>query len=445
MRIRTLLILGFLTVALFLFIMLYESKTQTTDERREAEKKVFTLDVESITGLEVTRGTGSYALEKKDGEWRITTPIEAPADPSAVQGILSSLQNLSKKRDLPDAADSDYGLENPALSLKIRMGDRSLVVDVGARIPASINYAIKIQDQKGVTIVPNSLYLALEKSVNDFRRRTVFAFDAARVAGLNVKRKNDVLRFEKKNSAWYLKAPFEDRAARTKVNDLIYAILGLKAEEFIDAPDESRLHELGLDSPRYQIDMVNEDGSPVVSFSVDRAREDLNQRFCILYGRNAYYCNDKVWETFAADAKDFVDPKLLVFERWSLTGMTFHSPEETLALSKDPETYTWMIKGKPIEPQNSVDSIVDALAGLEDGGRAGEDAGREMASTLILDWNGGSTSVSRVKADGRSDAVLMKVDDRPGLRKVNRSDWKGIEDSLRGLKMSEASSESPPK
>src|SRR4030095_6019354 len=87
---RTLLILfALLAVIYFLF---FRTKERVSTEKIDA--KLFVADSAKIDKIELVRKTDAITLEKVNGIWRITKPVDYPADTTAVYQILSNLKNF---------------------------------------------------------------------------------------------------------------------------------------------------------------------------------------------------------------------------------------------------------------------------------------------------------------------------------------------------------------
>lgn len=84
------------------------------------DRQVLNVPGDRVQRLEVTRaGSPTVALEKKDNKWSIVSPVEAPADQPAVTRIVRDLSNLRARSLLGAVARSEYGLDNPEITLAL--------------------------------------------------------------------------------------------------------------------------------------------------------------------------------------------------------------------------------------------------------------------------------------------------------------------------------------
>ena len=116
MRPRNLAILCLIVVAVAAYIFLYDRHQMTSDELRERADKVFPeLEPDRVSGLEIRNPHGTFRLTKDAGDWRLLEPIDFPADASAVNGLIRSIENLDVDRTLStdEGELAAYGLDDP--------------------------------------------------------------------------------------------------------------------------------------------------------------------------------------------------------------------------------------------------------------------------------------------------------------------------------------------
>ncbi len=82
--------------------------------------KIVGLDSWEVAGLELTRGGERSALARTDGAWRITGPVDFPADATKVSSLLHDLAALRADRFAePGASPASVGMEAPDLVLRL--------------------------------------------------------------------------------------------------------------------------------------------------------------------------------------------------------------------------------------------------------------------------------------------------------------------------------------
>ena len=111
MNLRGTLALLLIAAGLGLYVWLVEIRgEQSRQAEEEAERRLVTIDPESVTRLELpTRDSERARLVRDGDDWRLEAPIAFPANPAAVRGALRALAEL----------DSTGALESPSADLGV--------------------------------------------------------------------------------------------------------------------------------------------------------------------------------------------------------------------------------------------------------------------------------------------------------------------------------------
>ncbi|MEJ5166885.1 MAG: hypothetical protein WHV67_07640, partial [Thermoanaerobaculia bacterium] len=100
-------------LGLFLFIILYEKKLPTTEERKEREKKIFNIKEENINYLKFESKDLNWEVKKEKEEWKIVKPIEYKGEEFTINNIKRSIVELEKIKEIGSADLKSFGLEEP--------------------------------------------------------------------------------------------------------------------------------------------------------------------------------------------------------------------------------------------------------------------------------------------------------------------------------------------
>ncbi len=263
MQPRTLLMMLGVIVVLGAFIFFYEKDLPSTDERRELEKKVLTVEEDDVEAVVVEWDGKTVRLEKEaaddedengaDRAWRIVEPLQARADRTAVTGLLSSLTGLEKKRTLDDVDRGDVGLDEPDIEVTLvtANGD-DVTLAVGAEVPASSD---RIVGAEGVYQVAGSFVDNLTKDPGDWRDKKLFTATRGDVDRITLSAADHKVLLAKRGEDFWIESPLTDRADDQLSDDLLTGITGLQVATFLDDalldPDL-----LGLDPPRETVEVV---------------------------------------------------------------------------------------------------------------------------------------------------------------------------------------------
>src|SRR5436853_3121661 len=131
------------TLALVIHYRQEHQPAETKDER-----KLVDVEEKDLAKVVITPAGGKrMVLEKSGAEWKLTEPVNAPADTFAVDSLVSGLINL-RARDQVDANDAT-GTANPRYAIELYgSGDKSYKFNVGNRSVVGNNLYVQVQGQK---------------------------------------------------------------------------------------------------------------------------------------------------------------------------------------------------------------------------------------------------------------------------------------------------------
>ena len=229
---------------------------KTTFDLRD--KGVLKLDRDRIDALTITMPAHTVRVAKRDGEWRMAAPIDARADFTTVDGLVSRINTLQMKSIASaEAANlTEYGLDKPAATLGIGSGSSQATLLVGKTAGEGLVYA-KDLARPMVMRIDSSFLDELKKEPGDFRQKDLFDARAFNATGLEIIRKGQTIAFEKtkvknkegqEEEKWRQTAPSAQDVDQAKVDTLLSAVTQARASSFVDATAKT-----GLDNPELAI------------------------------------------------------------------------------------------------------------------------------------------------------------------------------------------------
>ncbi len=139
--------------------------------------------VEDSTRLELESAGQKIAIERKgsaggSAEFQLVAPVREPADPTAVDKLLTALANARALRPVdPGLKSSIFGLENPHLSVTLRTLQTSyeLLVGNAAPAPTGARYvSIKLGSEPAkIVVIDKSVAEDLSVELDAFRQRSI--------------------------------------------------------------------------------------------------------------------------------------------------------------------------------------------------------------------------------------------------------------------------------
>lgn len=232
------------------------------------DKRILDFNDDDVRRIALERGDQATVLVKSDGTWRIEQPAAHAADPAVVRNFLASLRAL-RATDFPseDAADlKPYGLDAPRLTVALSIGaDNAETRLLVGKEGEDKSISVKVGHRPTVFSVGEWSYRDLNKTANDFRDKTVLAFDQAAVSEIELApaEGEPTVLVRGEGGAWSVRGA-DGTADAERVEQLLTGLAGLKGWEIVtDAPAD--LGEYGLATPQLTITLRGADAAPLGS------------------------------------------------------------------------------------------------------------------------------------------------------------------------------------
>lgn len=230
---------------------------KTTFDLRD--KTVLKIDREKVERVEVQTADRTTTFTKQGADWRITAPIDARADFGAVEGIIGRLNTSPMKSiEAGEAKDpkelAKFGLDKPAATVRVISGSSQAGLAIGKSAAEGTVYARDLSRPMIFTI-ESALADELKKPADEFRIKDLFDARAFNTTRLEAVRQGQTLAFEKEKDAWKQVAPGAKAADAAKVEALLAALTGTRANGF-----ETKMAATGLDTPELVVTVKFDDG-----------------------------------------------------------------------------------------------------------------------------------------------------------------------------------------
>ena len=316
-------------------------------EQKEAEgKKLVVLDKDAIAEIALTYPERAVTLKKTEaGKWRITQPVEADADESTVNNLITAVVDAEVKRTLDEVPQdlTVYGLNAPVTKMKLTLKDgKSLpLVSLGKDTPVGFSvYAQKEGEQK-ILLVPQTLRMGLAKEVKDLRDRTILTFTDDEVKKVEIRAADNEVVLNKADGGWRLEKPTSAKADDAEVRTFLANLRSIRAQDFLeDPPLESK--EFGLTPPQLAVTLTigNDNAQKTILLGNEKSDEkggknrylkrgDLEKPLFLVgdwvlrdVGKTATDFRDKTVAQFAQDQAAKVEVKRQDGETFTLTRET---------------------------------------------------------------------------------------------------------------------------
>jgi hypothetical protein len=221
------------------------------------DKTVVKFERDKVDRIVVSGADRTLELAKREGDWRLTRPIEAPADYGAAEGLVGRIQNAQMKSIVTEAAGAAdlrrFGLDKPSLTATVHLGSATAALLIGGPSEEGSVYA-KDASAPLVVTIENSVVDELKKSADDYRRKDLFAFRAYNAGRVEVARDGQTIAFEKvkagdtEEDRWRRTSPNAGDPDKQKMSVFLAKLESVRATSFVEAGSTT-----GLDSPTMSV------------------------------------------------------------------------------------------------------------------------------------------------------------------------------------------------
>ena len=434
-------LLALVALALGAFVYLYEigGDPQRAAEKDEAGRVFSGLDSADMLAIELVTQEGQDArFELREGEWRVTHPVDAPADATALDAISHALTHLPREGDVKSPrALEEYGLGDSARVIRFEVqrtgGVEENTLRIGRSTPVGGHLYVSREGDEGVAFVESYRLNAFNRNLSDLRERRIFGFEVGAVERLvldwsgesegiarervEVKRGDDGL--------WRMTGPVEARADQEAIREVLSNLSFLRAQRF----EDQRTADLdaSLSDPIIKMEWELESGETAiariaVAASADELLVDAGGAGSVVYGIAAERLDD-----FSRTINAYRFKQLASFELVAARRIEFELRSrkdvrgDVVNVSAALEEAGWTSADRSLDPDALSDFVRDLSTLRASDIFADEMGDAERASLGLAE----PASVIRVfgeaGASPLAEIALGRLDDRHGLF-VQRAD-----------------------
>lgn len=240
-------------------------------------KVVLDFDRDKLTRLELDSPKGKVTLVRESGRWRITAPESLPADPVEVGAVLARLRELRAQgflADDPSAIPRYLGRPEVRVTLTVEGASEPttvLLTPSPERRGGQPSAYAAVAGRGPVVLVDAKALPELARSVTDLRDRTLLAgLEPKDVKRIQARGGGKSVVVERTGEAdWKTLEPTRGSARSAKVEDLLYALRGLRWRE-IASPGDQDAAKYGLDAPALEVTLNRADGTEIATVMVGK-------------------------------------------------------------------------------------------------------------------------------------------------------------------------------
>jgi hypothetical protein len=346
--------------------------------RQEATKaKLVDAASDDITSIDLVYPDRTIELRKQDGTWRITGPIQAAADDTAIKSLLGSLTGAEIQKSL-DELPSDlaaFGLDRPDPTVKLATAKGPLPsIAVGKNAAIGGKTYVRIGDQPKVVLTPASIKTALSKQVKDLRDKQLLAFKDDDVTRVDIKPAEGapVALVRKDKEAWVL----EPGDQPTDITEVRSYLSSLRATRAVDFPEGDAAATAGLDTPQLTVTVgLGKDASQSLVIGKETTQGTQKQVFAKRADQpTVVTLGDWSVRTLGKDAWQFRDKTVLGFGSDRVGRVVLERKEGTGATLVHGEPGGWTVENEQQSKGGAIQRFVDDLRELKGSAIAQEPA-----------------------------------------------------------------------
>jgi len=433
MKDRTILILLICIMAVGSFIGIQEYWRYKSQSRAFEQKKLFDLDLNSLTSIQFKSSESVIECAKENGVWLVgdRTQGMGRADVAVVYRMVAVFNQFGKgttitvkELELRGLNASEYGLEPPSKQIIAVDNQGRHTWMVGRATPLGDEVYVKKSDGEEIYTVSSKLLSVIPTDPDQLRNRMLFPGAAAAVKRLEIRGPGGFIRVMKElSSEWRIQQPIVAQADPQEVDAYINSLYMLRIDDFI-ADNVSDLSVYGLQGETRQISVGTSDGSATTLVLGD----DIPGRTGFVYARRAddtsvFALQDDVLQLLGVSANRFRNARILALPKEEISSVTIQRENAKLVLEEEQESGKWKVASPVIWDANigAVASLIDLWSHAVV--TEFDVSTNSLASEWVLEFaSTGSGVTNRIEvlpAGDRKDGLLVRLNREPSVFQIN--------------------------
>lgn len=239
------------------FYYFYEIKGAPEREKmKKKETSVFSISADEIEKMTLKREDANFVFVRKDDTWFIDEPIKAKADQPTLNYFSRAVAE-SKKDVIVEESATDlekYGLEEPAYTIGVSMGDTREVLLLGDQSVDAKYYYGKRQNSPEVFLTESGFKHNLEKSLLGYRDKSIFDFSAENVNKVVLHSPQHHYIFVKKGTKWTTETPRIPHEGSREISLFVSSVCGMKTKSFTEV-NSANLKKFGITDSDFWVEV----------------------------------------------------------------------------------------------------------------------------------------------------------------------------------------------
>ncbi len=426
---KKLLVLSGVFLALLAFVVLFERKEPTSEERAKAAKHLVEVNAEDVVSVLLERpGLPKVELLRHEkNRWSLKGDPGGPADGFAAESLVGDLGRLDVVGEVrTDVDPKEFGLDAPKAKATLTFRDKSVKTFLfGQAIPGTD--ATAASEGARFAAVRAAPLAALTKPVDEYRSHSLFETPSSEITRLTItKGPNTVVvargaKPDRAAGGWKMEKPVADFASDTFVDRLLGDLASERISEFPAIPPGD-LARVGL-APGWATVKLEKGTEVVVTVSFGSAKADTGGKIYAKIGGVVGVVDDRVRESLDTEISAWREGKVLPVDLPALRRVSIAADE--LRAGAERVDGAWRSSGRDI-PARIVEALGSTVARADVKAflpkRSGKSLKEKPLATLELLTEGETPLrvVSFFESPG-PPGVLAEVTGRPEPMLVDRA------------------------
>jgi hypothetical protein len=224
---------------------------------------------------------GEITLQLVNDMWRVTDPIDFPADQRNVHETLKKISEMeieslvSSREDQQETYELD---DNKGVLIELKSGDKLLASFVMGKTASTYRHTYFMKKgSNDIQMVKGSYKYQFNRKLKDWRNKIILEINKEAIESFKLKYPDKVISVTLEDTLWYADDGKEKiRATRKAVDPLINYLSRLRASDFYDISEENP--EPDLSSVDCQIE-ITFDGGKSTSILLKKENEEGKMYF----------------------------------------------------------------------------------------------------------------------------------------------------------------------
>lgn len=246
------------------YLLVIRPQAEIKKQAHEFERRFFRADTREIVSIRVENREGAVEISQGPQGWMIQHPRNYRPDEGVLKKLLDTIASGRLTKVVGDAGQlSQFGFDQPVLSLSLGLRTGSDVLVIGQKNPADTGYYAYSASLGKIFLVnkelPNNLYLCLY----DLREKRLYPFNVEQVGTIVIRRGSEVIELAHSNDGWLMRSPFKTRASDEEVSGFLKTLTQQKAEGYITWKEK-----LGELPQRAHVQLLDRAGQSLVNSDI---------------------------------------------------------------------------------------------------------------------------------------------------------------------------------